>query len=109
MSVVLRKLLPKLKTTVQLIRIGDEDIFHLQIHRKLFSQTIEFEPSQEFTEKTLNGKKVKSIITFQNNIMTHAQQCGEKSIITTRSFFDDEMVEMTKFGDTTCTCWYTAV
>lgn len=109
MSVVLRKLLPKLKTTVQLIKKGDDELFQLQIHRKFFGQTIEFEPSLEFTEKTLSGKKVKSIITFQNNTVTHTQQCGDMSIITTRSFFDEEMVETIKCGETTCTSWYASV
>lgn len=109
MSIVIRKLLPKLKTKVQLVKKGDEELFQFQIHRKFFPQTIQFEPSEEFIEKTLSGKKVKSIITFQNNIMTHTQQCGEKTITTTRSFFDDEMVETLQYGETKCTCWYIAL
>lgn len=109
MSLFVRKVLPKVKTTVQLIKKGDEDIFVLHKSRKFLSQTVEFELNEEFMEKLLNGKKVMSIITFQNNIMTHTQQMTERPLVIVRKYFDDEMVETTKFGDIVCTSWYSSV
>lgn len=107
MSLFVRKVLPKLKTTVQLIRKGDEDIFALHTSRKLLSNTIEFELNVEFMEKVLNGKKIMSIITFQNNIMTHTQHHhAERPLVIVRNFFDDEMIETTTYGDIKCTSWY---
>jgi hypothetical protein len=101
--------MPKVKSTFQLRKKGDEDIFILQISQKFFSQVIEFEPEIEFMEKAWNGNKVNSVVTFQNNSMTHTQQHTEKPLTIVRNFFDDEMVEMTKFGDIECTAWYTTV
>lgn len=109
MSLFVRKVLPKIKTTVQLIKKGDEDIFVLHKSCKFLSQTVEFELNEEFMEKLLNGKKVMSIITFQNNIMTHTQQTTERPLVIVRKYFDDEMVETTKFGDIVCTSWYSSV
>lgn len=104
-----RKVLPKVKATVQLIKKGDEDIFVLQTSRKFFSQTLEFEPGEEFMERILNGDKVTSVVTFQNNTMTHTQQHAEKPLTIVRNFFDDEMVEIIKYGDIACTSWYASV
>lgn len=109
MSLFVRKVLPKVKTTIQLIKKGDEDIFALHTSRKIMSQSVEFELNEEFMEKLLNGKKVTSIITFQNNIMTHTQQATEKPLVIVRKYFDDEMVETTKYGDIVCTSWYSSL
>lgn len=56
----------------------------------------------------MNGEKVKSVITFQNNTMTHVQQSTPPLTIT-RNFFPDEMVTIMSYADITCTNWYKAV
>lgn len=71
---------------------------------KLKKQKIQFTPNEEFEEKTMDGRKVKSIIMFEDNVMIHTQH-GEKPLTIERRFFDDEMIAITKFGDVTSTSW----
>lgn len=104
---VLRKILPKLKSTLELIQ-KSENTYVLNIRRKLMKQTLEFTLNEEFEEKMMNGQKVKSIITFENNSMTHIQQ-SDPPLKIVRNFFHDEMVTIMSYKDVVCTNWYKAI
>lgn len=54
------------------------------------SQTLKFKDGEEFDEETPDGRKVKSVITFDGNKMTH-KSSGEKPTVIERTFGDKEM------------------
>ena len=100
----MRKFATTLTSTTQLVEREDGSyVLHLKLSR-FKKQKIEFKPNVEFEEKTLDGRKVRSIITFNDNLMIHTQH-GEKPMTIERRFFDDEMISVTKFGDVTSTSW----
>ena len=101
---VIRKLLPILSSSFELIKLSD-DIYILNIKRKLFRHSLEFTINEEFEEKMMNGRKVKSIITFENNTMTHIQN-NDPPLKIVRNFFNDEMVTIMYYKDVVSTSWY---
>lgn len=105
----MRKIQKSKTSTAQLVLKGDDRYaFHTTV-LKVKTQTLEFTLDEEFEEKTMDGRKVKSKVTFDDNKMIHTQQLGEKELIVERRFFNDEMVEIYNYGDIVCTCWWKAV
>jgi fatty acid-binding protein 3, muscle and heart len=101
----MRKITKTLTSTTQLLKLS-EDRFALKTRAiKLMKlETIEFTPGEEFEEKTLDGRKVKSTIVFDDNKMIHSQH-GEKPLRVERRFFNDEMIAITTYGDVVSTSW----
>lgn len=100
----MRKIAKTLTQTTQLVKRDDgRYALHTRTFR-LMTQTLEFTPGEEFEEKTTDGRKVKSTVTFDDNMMIHTQH-GEKPFTVERRYFNDEMIAVTTYGDVTCTSW----
>lgn len=102
-STLKRKFTKALTSTTQLVQKPDGR-FVLYTSYKYFTQKIEFRTNEEFEEKSLNGKKVKSKIAIVGNTMIHTQN-GEKPVTIERRYFDDEMISISTCGDVTSTSW----
>lgn len=98
----MRKIAKTLASTTQLVKLS-EDRYALKT-RILKSERIEFTPNEEFEQKTVDGRKVKSTIVFDDAKMIHTQH-GEKPLIVERRFFNDEMISITTYGNVVCTSW----
>ena len=101
----MRKIAKTLTSTTQLLK-HSEDQFALKTRalKVLKVETIEFTPNEEFEEKTVDGRKVKSTIVFDDNIMIHTQH-GDKPLKVERRFFNDEMIAITGYGSVVSTSW----
>lgn len=101
----MRKIAKTLTSTTQLAKISD-DRYSLKTRalKVLKVEKIEFTPNEEFEEKTVDGRKVRSIITFNGNKMIHTQH-GEKPLVVERRFFNDQMIAVTTYGDVVSTSW----
>lgn len=80
----------------------------LCITRNMSKKTLEFTLNEEYEVIMLNGQKVKSIISFENNTMTQLQN-SDPPLIIVSNFFNHEMVAITTYKDVVCTSWYKAV
>lgn len=74
--------------TVELTKDGDEYTFSTSSTFK--NTVIKFKEGEEFDEETLDGRKIKSVITFDGNKMVHDQK-GEKGHIIYREFTDADL------------------
>lgn len=101
----MRKIAKTLTSTTKLTKIDDDRYALKTTLLKLRKQTLEFTPDEEFKEKTQDGRKIKSTITFDGNKMIHTQH-GEKPLIIERRFFVDDMIAITTYGDLVCTSWF---
>lgn len=75
--------------TVELTKNGDEYTFSTSSTFK--NTVIKFKEGEEFDEETLDGRKIKSVITFDGNKMIHDQK-GEKGHIIYRDFTETELI-----------------
>lgn len=92
-------------TTTTQLTLNEDGSYTLLVKSKLNKQKFEFNPKQEFEEKSLDGRKVKSTIEFRDNVMIHTQSHSEKPLTIERRFFDDEMIAITSVGDVISTSW----
>lgn len=99
-----RKIAKTLTSTTQLVKTNDDRYALHTTVLMIIKQTLEFTPNEEFEEKTMDGRKVKSTVTFDGNVMMHTQH-GEKPLTVERRFFENEMVAVTTCGDVVCTSW----
>lgn len=100
-----RKIAAALTSTTQLVRKPNgRYAIHTTAMKNIMTQTLEFSPNEEFEEKTMDGRKVKSTIVFEDNKMFHTQH-GDKPLKIERRFFSDEMIAVTTYGDIVCTNW----
>lgn len=100
----MRKMAKSLSSTTQLTRSKTGQYKLQTTALKLITQTVEFSPSEEFEEKTIDGRKVKSTIEFEGNKLIHTQH-GDKPLTIERRFFNDELISVTTYGDIVCTSW----
>ncbi|XP_046385331.1 fatty acid-binding protein, muscle isoform X2 [Ischnura elegans] len=66
---------------------------------------ISFKLGEEFDEETVDGRKVKSVITKDGNKLVHIQK-GDKETTIIREFNGDEMKAILKVDDIVCTRVY---
>ena len=100
---VLRKMGNSISPTVDLVKNGDEYTFNTVSTFK--STTIKFKLGEEFDEETLDGRKVKSVMTMDGNTLTQDQK-GDKPSTVIREFGETELVVTLKFGDVVSKRWY---
>lgn len=74
--------------TVALTKEGDEYSFSTSSTFK--NTVIKFKEGEEFEEETLDGRKIRSVITFDGNKMTHDQK-GDKGHIIYRVFTETDL------------------
>lgn len=107
-NMFLRKIAATLTSTSQLVQRPNGRYALHTTAMKIITQTIEFSPNEEFEEKTMDGRKVKSTVVFDGNRMMHTQH-GDKPLTIERRFFSDEMIGVTTYGDIICTSWFKLV
>uniref|UniRef100_A0A0K8TL91 Fatty acid-binding protein, muscle n=1 Tax=Tabanus bromius TaxID=304241 RepID=A0A0K8TL91_TABBR len=105
-GLVLRKMGNTVSPTVELLKEGDS--YSLTTSSTFKTTNIKFTPGEEFEEETVDGRKVKSVCTFENeNKLVHEQK-GEKPTTIIREFTPTELVATMTVGDIKCTRWYKA-
>jgi len=108
-SSFMKKIASTLTSTQLTKKKNGENCYALKsrMMKSMMTQSVEFSPGEEFEEKTLDGRKVKSIITFHGNQIVHVQNVNsEKPLRIQRTFMQDEMVEISTYGDITSTSWF---
>lgn len=103
---VLRKIGNSVSPTVELKKDGDK--FTLVTSSTFKNTEIEFELGKEFDEETLDGRKIKSVITLDGNKLIQ-KQGGEPASTIIREFTEKEMVATMTVGEVVCTRKYAAV
>ncbi|XP_053693807.1 probable fatty acid-binding protein [Sabethes cyaneus] len=106
-GMVLRKLGNSISPTVELLKEGDEYTFNTLSTFK--NTTIKFKLGEEFEEETVDGRKVKSVCTFDgDNKLVHEQK-GEKPTTIVREFTATDLTATMTAGSAKCIRYYKAV
>lgn len=106
-GLIMRKMGNSLSPTVELIKDGDEYTFNTTSTFK--NTTIKFKVGEEFDEDTVDGRKVKSVCTFEGEDKLIHEQKGEKPTTIVREFTADTMNAIMTIGDVVCKRLYKAV
>lgn len=93
--------------TVQLVKEG-ENSYSFNTVSTFRNQALKFTLNEEFEEETMDGRKMKCVVTFEGNKMIQ-QQKGDKAIRIEREFNDDELISKCIIGDVIATRWYKAI
>lgn len=104
---LIRKMANSVSSTVQLVKDG-ENSYTYHTESTFRSQKLSFVLGEEFIEETMDGRKMKCVVTFEGNKMIQ-QQTGEKAVRIEREFFDAEMITKCFIGDVVATRWFKAV
>lgn len=103
---VLRKLGNSINPTVELVKEGDEYTFNTMSTFK--NTTIKFKLGEEFDEETVDGRKVKSVCTFEgDNKLVHEQK-GDKPTTIIREFTASDLTATMTAGSAKCVRHYSA-
>lgn len=106
MNYLIRKMASNVKSTVQLVKEG-ENSYSYNTVSTFKNQSMKFTLNEEFEEETMDGRKIKCVVTFEGNKMIQ-QQKGEKAMRIEREFTDDELVTKLFFGNAVATRWFKA-
>jgi len=87
---VLRKMGNSVNPTVELVKEGDLYTFNTVSTFK--NSQIKFKLGEEFEEETIDGRKVKSVCTFDGPNKLIQDQKGEKPTVIVREFTDTELI-----------------
>lgn len=100
-------LIRKVGNTVSpVIELTESDGEYTFTSNSTFKNTVtKFRLGEEFEEETPDGRKVKSIITQDDNKLIHIQK-GEKETRIEREFADDEVIMTIAVDDIVCTRIY---
>lgn len=89
--------------TVELKKHGDK--YTLLTTSTFKNSELNFQLGKEFEEETLDGRKVKSVMTMEGNKLIH-KQGGKPPSTITREFKDNEMIATMTVGKVTATRKY---
>lgn len=106
-GLIMRKMGNTISPTVELVKEGDEYVFNTTSTFK--SSTIKFKPGEEFDEETIDGRKVKSVCTFDGDDKLVQEQKGEKPTTIIREFTPDTLNATMTIGDIICKRIYKVV
>lgn len=84
------------KIFVELKKHGDK--YTLSTKSTFKNNAITFELGKEFADETLDGRKVKSVMTFDGNTLVH-KQGGTPANTITREFKENELIVTLKVKD----------
>lgn len=104
---LIRKMAGNVTSTVQLVKEG-ENSYSFNTVSTFKNQTMKFTLNEEFEEETMDGRKVKSLVTFEGNKMIQQQQ-GDKAVRIEREFSDDELITKCIVADVVATRWFKAI
>jgi len=105
-NMMLRQVGNSVYPTVELTKNGDEYTF--STHSTFKNTSIKFKEGEEFEEETLDGRKIKSVITFDGDTMIHDQK-GEKGHIIYRVFTETDLTATMELDGIKVTRYYKAV
>lgn len=88
--------------------VKDGDKFTFNTASTFKNTSISFKLGEEFDEETIDGRKVKSVITLDGNTMNH-KQGGEPASDIVREFSADECKVTMNVKDVKCVRTYKAV
>lgn len=95
-------------STVQLVKEEGENSYSYHTVSTFKNQILRFKLGEEFEEETMDGRKVKCVITIEGNKMIQ-QQKGDRPVTIEREFTDDELITKCIIGDVVATRWFKAV
>lgn len=104
---LIRKMASNTSSTVQLVKEG-ESSYSFNTVSTFRKQEMKFNLNEEFLEDTMDGRKIKCLVTFEGNRMIQ-QQTGENSIRIERIFNDDELVTICFADGVVATRWFEAI
>ncbi|XP_071448232.1 fatty acid-binding protein, muscle isoform X1 [Hetaerina americana] len=88
------------------VEVSEKDgTYTLKTSSTFKNSEISFKLGEEFEEETVDGRKVKSVVTKDGNKLIHVQK-GEKETTIIREFNGDEMKAILKVDDVVCTRVY---
>ncbi|KAG8223444.1 hypothetical protein J437_LFUL008516, partial [Ladona fulva] len=88
------------------VEVTEKDgVFTIKTTSTFKNSEINFKLGEEFDEETVDGRKVKSVVTKDGNKLIHLQK-GEKETTIIREFSGDEMKAILKVDDIVCTRVY---
>lgn len=94
--------------TVELVK-NEDGSYTLNTLSTFKNTSITFKVGEEFDEETVDGRKVKSVCTFEGDNKLLHEQKGEKPTTIEREFKEDEMTAKMTVNDIVCTRVYKAV
>lgn len=94
-------------STVQLVKEG-ENSYSFNTSSTFKNQSLKFNLGEEFEEETMDGRKVKCVVTFEGNKMIQ-QQKGDKPVRIERVFSEDELITTCTVEDVIATRWFKAI
>lgn len=97
---MLRKIGGMATPVVELVK-NDDDSYTLNTTSALKSSSITFKLGEEFDEKTMDDRNVKTVCTLEGNTLTQ-KQGGEKPTTIVREFSETELVATMTIGDVVC-------
>jgi len=106
-GLVLRKMGNSVNPTVELAKDGDTYTFTTTSTFK--TTAISFKAGEEFDEETLDGRKVKSIMTFDGDNKLIQEQKGDKPSKIVREFTPSELITTITLNDIKCLRTYKAI
>jgi fatty acid-binding protein 3, muscle and heart len=102
-----RKMANNISSTVQLVKEG-ENSYSLNTVSTFRSQSLKFNLNEEFLEETMDGRKIKCLVTFDGNKMIQ-QQTGERAVRIEREFTENELITKCMIDEVVATRWFKAI
>uniref|UniRef100_T1H605 Lipocalin/cytosolic fatty-acid binding domain-containing protein n=1 Tax=Megaselia scalaris TaxID=36166 RepID=T1H605_MEGSC len=87
-NMILRKMGNSVTPTVELKKDGD--VYTFTTSSTFKTSSFSFKVGEEFDEETLDGRKVKTVCTFEGDNKLVQQQKGDKPTTIVREFKDNE-------------------
>ncbi|KAI4454513.1 fatty acid binding protein [Holotrichia oblita] len=104
-GLVTRKMGATVSPVISLNKDGDDYV--LTSHSTFKNMTSKFKPGIEFDDETADGRKVKSTITFNGNVVTEVQKDANGKVTTLeRTFTASDVTIVCKVDDIVCTRVY---
>ncbi|KRT84730.1 hypothetical protein AMK59_2857 [Oryctes borbonicus] len=104
-GLVTRKMGATVSPVISLNKEGDNYV--LTSNSTFKNMTTKFQPGVEFDDETADGRKVKSTININGNILSEIQKDNNGKVTTfERTFSDNEVTIVCKVDDVVCTRVY---
>ncbi|KAF4520217.1 hypothetical protein B566_EDAN009942 [Ephemera danica] len=97
-----RKLANAVSPTVELTK-KDDDMYNLKMASTLKSQELNFRLGEEIDEETMDGRKVKTVFTLKDNILTQVQRGTDKTLTVIREFTPTHLKATMPIDNIVCT------
>ena len=96
-----------ISSTVQLVKEEDNS-YTFNTVSAFRSTALKFRENEEFLEETMDGRKIKCLVTFEGNKMIQ-QQTGENAVRIEREFTDDQLITKCMIDDIVGTRFFKSI